>query len=162
MAKSLLGGASYEHNGSFSTGSGTNSSVIVAIGKEGSEVKMQEGCVVQSVNASISLQNRTVYEIGSNKYYQIMGRPSGQGTIQHMVGPNKYSLWQRMGEWTGCKPVYLKVGTRSFKDSCADAHSEKPVKFTGGFLNSVQVSATAGDIVVTSNLGFTFMDIQES
>ena len=116
MATSLLGGATYTQNGAFTTGSGETSSVVVTL--TANDTRIFNGGVAQSVNASIALQNRTVYEIGTNYYYTIMGRPSGQGSIQHLVGPNKKSFWATMNQWTGCKETTLEIKSTGSAAKC--------------------------------------------
>lgn len=159
---SLIGGATYSCGGTFSTGDAKSSSVIIEIIGDG-KTKMQPGFLAQSVSASITKQDRTVFEVGSNYYYRIMGRPSGQGSVSHLVGPNNKPAWSSLASWSGCNPCSLKVHVKK-TPGCPDTKSKGagPVYFNGGFLNSVQVSATAGEVMVTSALGFTFMDFSSS
>lgn len=161
---SLLGGATYMHGGTFTTGLGNQTSVIVKLiskSSGGAEGDMT-GFLAQQIQSNITTSDRTVYEIGSNNYYRIQGRPSGSGTISHLVGPNTQSAWTNLSNWTGCTPVTLKIDVRPSNAKCPESRAiggATPIYFVGGFLNSVQVGTTAGEIMATSNLGFTFMDL---
>lgn len=160
---SLLGGATYKCGGTFSTGDANSSSVQIEI-IGGGNVKMGPGFLAQSVSANIAKQDRTVYEVGSNYYYRIMGRPSGSGSVSHLVGPNSKPAWASLASWSGCEPCSLKVFVAA-SPQCPGGSavgSQGDVYFNGGFLNSVQISATAGEVMVTSSLGFTFMDFSNS
>ena len=161
---SLMGGATYTHGGTFTAGTGNQTSVVVKLISKSSKGKESDfgGFLAQQINASVATSDRTVYEVGSNNYYRIQGRPSGSGTISHLVGPNTKNAWTSLSDWTGCTPATLKIEVKPNKSACPENKAvggQTPIFFTGGFLNSVQIGATAGEIMVTSNLSFTFMDL---
>lgn len=166
---SLLGGAHYEHGGTFSSGNSTESTVIVELLSKSGAPLLENGVVglvAQNITASVSKQDREVFEIGTNYYYRIVGRTSGNGSIQHLVGPNTKKCLAGLNAWAGCDPVTLSIEARPTNTDCPGGAGtvvgDGPLFFTGGHLNSVQLSVTAGEVMVTSNLGFTFMDLSNS
>lgn len=134
-----------------------------------------EGLVAQQVAGSIQKSTKQLYEIGSTRYYLVEGRPQGTGQVQHIIGPNSIDFWSELQGFADvCRPTTLKVlrnpscacykGARaavrrshSAKDKLTYKHT---MAFTGGFMNSLQVSGTAQDYVIMSNLGFMFFDLQ--
>ena len=49
------------------------------------------GALVQNVEASYSQQVNSVFELGSNRIYQMMGRATGQLTIGRIVGTAEFA-----------------------------------------------------------------------
>lgn len=121
-----------------------------------------KGLLAQQVQVQASKQPRQVYEIGSPNHYIIDARPSGSGTISHLIGPNTQNLFDRLAGFSNvCTHTNLTIGA---KDECGCLANDKPavgaaVVFTDGVMNSIQLSATSQDYVVTSNIGFMFFDV---
>lgn len=135
-----------------------------------------EGLVAQQVAGSIQKSTKQLYEIGSTRYYLVEGRPQGTGQVQHIIGPNSVDFWSQLQGFADvCRPTTLKVlrnpscacykglrqavrrGTNSPEQG---TNYKQTMAFTGGFMNSLQVSGTAQDYVIMSNLGFMFFDLQ--
>lgn len=135
-----------------------------------------EGLVAQQVAGSIQKSTKQLYEIGSTRYYLVEGRPQGTGQIQHIIGPNSIDFWDELRGFADvCRPTTLKVlrnpyctcykgQRRAVKKGASLSETNREYKetmaFTGGFMNSLQVSGTAQDYVIMSNLGFMFFDLQ--
>lgn len=135
-----------------------------------------EGLVAQQVAGSIQKSTKQLYEIGSTRYYLVEGRPQGTGQVQHIIGPNSVDFWDQLRGFADvCRPTTLKVlrnphcacylgvrtGVRAgYNQSTGQQQYKQTMAFTGGFMNSLQVSGTAQDYVIMSNLGFMFFDLQ--
>ena len=118
-----------------------------------------EGLIAQNVTAQIQKQPRQYYEIGSTKYYVVESRPSGSGSIDHIVGPNTVNVWGAIKALADvCNETDLKVWKKS-GCSCPNASFVGSITFVDGLLNTFQVTATANEWVLTSRLGFTFYDL---
>lgn len=156
----LTGGASI-------WGGGVNGDCVIiqlenSKGTTAIDAKALEGLLAQQVQVQSSKQPRQVYEIGTKNHYIIDARPSGSGTISHLIGPNRSNLFDKLAGFSDvCTQTNLTIGA---KDNCGCLGDGSPsvggaVTFTDGILNSIQLSATANDYVVTSNLGFMFFDV---
>ncbi len=177
MSNSLItGGLQTEFGG------GVNGDcVIIQINHDKSTL---DGLLAQQVQAQVSKQPRQVYEIGTIKHYLIEARPSGSGTISHLIGPNSKTLFDKLTNFANvCSKTDLTMGvgsdcactdnsggggTGGLFSSMASAVSNwlsggggggGTVTFKDGILNSIQLSATANDFVITSNIGFMFFDV---
>lgn len=157
----IVGGARYEF------GAGLKADcVVVKIGSK----QATEGFLAQQVQCQVSKQPRQVYEIGSQKHYVIDARPSGSGTITHLIGPNTQDVFQTLANFGDvCKPTSVTIGAKT-KCACAPGFfwgtrqvgQGGAFEFKDGTLNSIQVSATAQDYVITSSVGFMFFDVAKA
>ena len=118
-----------------------------------------KGMVAQSVSGSIQKSPTPIYEVGSNYYYVVETRPSGSGSISHIIGPNSAPMWSVLQGFADvCKETTLTIGMHS-GCSCNGGGMSGRIRFTGGFLNSISVSTQAASYVINSDLGFTFFDV---
>lgn len=117
------------------------------------------GMVAQSVSGTVQKSPAPIYEIGSNYYYIVESRPSGSGQITHLIGPNSAPMWSALQGFADvCQETTLSIGMRS-GCNCKGSGETGGLKFTGGFLSSISVSAQAASYVINSELGFTFFDV---
>ena len=164
MAESLITpGVTYE----FGNGVKGDCVHVFLESVEGRETGMKmlknylDGLVAQNVTGSIQKQPRQFYEIGTEKYYSVESRPSGSGSIDHIIGPNTQDVWLSLERFADvCYETNLYMGRKTDCKLCKDnAATTGCVSFRGGILNSFQVTATANDWVLTSRLGFSFYDL---
>lgn len=117
------------------------------------------GMVAQTVSGSVQKNPTQVYEIGTHYYYTVEARPSGSGEITHLIGPNSAPMWTTLKGFADvCQETTLTIGMRN-GCTCTGSVQAGGIKFTGGFLNSISVSAQAATYVINSTLGFTFFDV---
>lgn len=120
------------------------------------------GLVAQNVQGSIQKQPRQFYEVGTTNYYFVEARPSGSGSIDHLVGPNTTDIWASIrGFASVCNETNLYMGKKIDCKLCKPVKTLGTVCFREGLLNAVQVTATANDWVLTSRLGFSFYDLTD-
>ena len=161
MSESLITpGVTYQF-GNAMKGDCIHVSVIAT--KRGSHVLASsislDGLIAQNVTAQIQKQPRQYYEIGTTKYYVVESRPSGSGSIDHIVGPNTVNVWSAIKALADvCNETDLRVW-KNAGCSCPKKDFSGSITFKDGLLNTFQVTATANEWVLTSRLGFTFYDL---
>lgn len=135
-------------------------------GKKGhtfpNNINLANGLVAQQVQTQVSKQVRPVYEIGSNNYYLIDGRLSGNGTIQHLFGPSNTTLDKIKAFSNVCNPAVVAIDS---SDGCTtttpeSTNSGSRMLYKGGTLTGLSSSLNSSDFTVMNALTFIFMDVQ--
>ena len=156
MANSILTGGKNEWGG------GINADCVFVTIKNGDDEFGLDGLLAQQVQAQATKQPRQVYEIGTQKHYIIDARPNGSGTIAHLIGPNTENVFTKLRGFSDvCTKTELTIGSYRGCNCLANGATGAggAVTFIDGILNSIQLSATAQDYVITSNIGFMFFDV---
>lgn len=163
MAKSFF---STDENKTYTFGSALNDSCVQfeltqkdANGQQVGEPVGFEGLVAQSVQVNIGRQTQTLYELGSTKYYIVNGKPSGNGSLTNVIGPNKTSIKTLSELGNVCKPSTIKISKQDCECPKGEASTES-YEFTGGVLTGVGVSLQATTFYGQGTWSFSFQDFQ--
>lgn len=165
------GGGGGQGNSVFSTGGKTfthaasvgQSCIQFTLTNDGAKgTNLFEGLVAQQIQAQCGRQPQIIYELGTENYYAIGTKPSGSGTLQNVFGPTDAGIkgLKQLGDI--CHATTLTVNMKDCKcGSNGTQTAQTPLKFTGGFLTGVTISANAQSFLVNGSWSFTFQDLQE-
>ena len=119
-----------------------------------------EGLVAQQLNFGVSRQPSIIYEIGSTNYYVVASRPAGQGQLSNVFGPATAALDAITDLADICKPSEFKITLKNCNCSNSGSGSggNKTLTFTGGFLTTLGITATADNPTAQGSWGFVFQD----
>lgn len=159
MAKSFF---SSDDNKSYTFGSALNDSCVKFYLEQeqgGKLPKGFEGLVAQSVQVNIGRQTQTLYELGSTKYYIVNGKPSGNGSLTNVIGPNTVSMTALSDLGNVCHPSIITIEKQACECPKGDASTES-YSFTGGVLTGVGVSLQATTFYGQGTWSFSFQDFQ--
>lgn len=110
------------------------------------------GALVQDVNATYTQQINSVFELGSNKIYQMMGRATGQMTIGRIVGTTEFA--------TALFDACAGGGTVMFQGEQGACYGVDPAAFnrtlTGVFVTSYGFSMSTQELMIRENLQAVF------
>lgn len=122
-----------------------------------------EGLCAQGIQAQAGQQPQMIYELGTNNYYEIASKPSGSGTLQNVFGPTSASITALKELANLCHETKLKIQVVDCANNCDKTipSGGQTMVFAGGFLTSVQLSATAQSFLLNGSWSFTFQDLQE-
>ena len=144
---------------SFDYGGAINDSCIQFELKNEGISKGFEGLVAQSVQVNIGRQTQTLYELGSTKYYIVNGKPSGNGSLTNVIGPNTVTITSLKALGDVCKPSTITISKQ--KCECKESsNGDEKYEFTGGVLTGVGVSLQATTFYGQGTWSFSFQDFQ--
>lgn len=122
-----------------------------------------EGLVAQQLQFGVQRQPAIIYEIGSTNYYVVASRPVGQGTLTNVFGPSTSAFNAIRNLADICKPTEFKIMLKNCAcntGSTREGNSgTKTLTFTGGFLTTFGITATAQDPTAQGSWGFVFQDV---
>lgn len=127
----------------------------------GGESDLFEGLVAQQLQFGVQRQPAIIYEIGSTNYYVVASRPVGQGTLTNMFGPSTAALNAIRNLADICKPTEFKITLKNCdcNSGSRGSSASKTLTFTGGFMTSLSITATAQDPTAQGSWGFVFQDV---
>ena len=114
-----------------------------------------EKTICQSIQASVSVQIQTLYEIGSRNAHRVMGRPSGQGSLSNIMGPTQETVTAIAQLCNVCKPDNLII---NFTNACGKPG--KGLRFKDCVCNSIQAQADAAGDSISGSWGLIFSDVE--
>lgn len=110
------------------------------------------GALVQNVDATYTQQVSSVFELGSNKVYQMMGRALGNLTIGRIVGTTEFAE----ALFDNCKGG----GTVMFQGEPGACYGVDPGTFnrtlTGVFITNYGFSMNTQELMIRENLQAVF------
>lgn len=110
------------------------------------------GALVQNVDANYSQQFSPVFELGSNKIYQMLGRATGQLTIGRIVGSSEFAT----ALFDACKGG----GTVMFQGEQGSCFGVDPGSFnrtlTGVFVTNYGFSMSTQELMIRENMQAVF------
>lgn len=112
--------------------------------------------ICQQVQASVSVNISTVYEIGSRNAHRVMGRPSGQGSLSNIMGPTKETVSSLAKLCNICKPTALNI---TFVNTCGNTGGG--LRFKDCVCNSVSATADAAQDIINGQWGLLFSDVEQ-
>lgn len=148
----VLGRAPSTYAGAFSA----DRSRLVLFGAPG------PGLLVQNVGVQYQQPIQTIFEVGSNYRYYVVGRPSGQMNIGQILGPTELSLaaLRRLGDpcnGQANRRLDLTLGTAA----CLGANVGREIILSadGCIGSSAQFSVAAEQMLVSQQVGVTFANL---
>lgn len=112
--------------------------------------------ICQQVQAQVSVQIRTLYEIGSRNAHRVMGRPSGTGSLSNVMGPTKETVSALAVLCNVCKPTNLNI---NFVNQCGTTSGG--LRFKDCVCNSVSATADAAGDSISGTWGLIFSDVEQ-
>lgn len=110
------------------------------------------GALVQNVEATYSQQVNSVFELGSNKIYQMMGRATGQLTIGKLVGSQSFGK-ALFNACTGGGTVMFSGNP----GACYGVEGAKLNKqLTGVFVTNYGFSMSTQELMIRENMTAVF------
>lgn len=110
------------------------------------------GALVQNVDAAYTQQVSTVFELGSNKVYHMMGRAMGQMSIGRIVGTSEFAS----ALFDNC----AGGGTVMFQGEPGSCYGVDPGTFnrtlTGVFITNYGFSMNTQELMIRENLQAVF------
>ncbi len=115
-----------------------------------------KGSLIQSANFTMTRQINMLYEIGSSQVYYVGNRRQGTCQMTRIVGGSAdfKTLITTYGNMCEPKDLMLKAKGGTCGKSKGIQYNMKKAT-----LNSMGMSVTAQDIVITESLGFMFADL---
>lgn len=112
--------------------------------------------ICQQVQATVSVQISTVYEIGSRNAHRVMGRPQGQGSLSNIMGPTKETVAALAKLCNVCSPTALNI---TFVNQCGNTGGG--LRFKDCVCNSVGATADAANDIINGQWGLMFTDVEQ-
>lgn len=151
----VLGRQNSNYAGAFSA----DNSKLILFGAQGG------GLLVQNINIQYQQPIQTIFEVGSNNRYYVVGRPSGNMTLAQILGPTDLALeaLRRLGDPCNGQ-VNRQLAMTLGSASCLGANRGRELILTadGCISSSVGFSVTAEQMLVTQQVGVTFSNLSTS
>jgi len=115
------------------------------------------GALVQNVTASYQQQFTPFFELGSNKLYQLMGRPIGTLSIGRIVGSGEFAE----AMFDACKGG-VTVSFSGGSGFCAGADNSKFNRtLTGVFVTNYTFTMSTQELMIRENIEATFASMSK-
>ncbi len=112
--------------------------------------------ICQNIQATVTANIQTLYEVGSRNAHRVIGRTTGQGTLSNVIGPTAQSLSVMKQICDVCSQKDLQI---SFPNKCKGS-SPSPLIFKDATCISITCTVDAQNDLINGQWSVIFSDVQ--
>lgn len=127
------------------------------------------GFLVQQLNLQYAQQVTRLFEIGGNRQYYVIGRPTGQSQLQRVVGPRqaRQAFLKKFGDACNAHKNTIQLTGSAGCTPQAAGVTRAAGAGTGGvsyrlgnvFMDRFGLDIRADNMIMTESMGFTFVGL---